>query len=69
MIEIIQNLTNLQIFLLINNLIICYAACSSIVKSIKMQYKRRYWITSLYYLCIILLNSVFVLGIPIYQTY
>lgn len=69
MIELIQNLTNLQIFLLINNLIISYAACSSIVKSIRIKYKKRFWITSFYYLCIILLNSVVVLGIPIFQTY
>ena len=64
MIEILQNLTNLQIFILINNLLLCGVAFTSIVKSIRMKYKRRYWVSSLYYLIILVLNSIFVLNIP-----
>jgi hypothetical protein len=62
MLETILNLNSLQIFLLANNLIICIVALISIFKSFKMKYKRRYWVVSLYYAIVILLNSGFVVG-------
>jgi hypothetical protein len=69
MIEILKSLSNFDLFLFFNNAIMAAVTFGSFVKFVKIKARKGFWISSLYYLTILLLNCLFIMGVPIFQTY